>query len=150
MALSTRTVLRSVRSLIAAMPEVERAYGAGDEDENALPGAISEPPTVLVVPGETIEYILSGGQHRHTYNVDVLVLCNQAGETGQTAYQAVPIVDALIEKFAVNVGGSWANSCILNRCSGLATIEYAGVDYLGWNITLRVSEQAPVTPAKGA
>ncbi len=150
MPLSTSNVLTSIRSLIAATTGFTRVYGAANDDEHALPAALGEFPSVLVLPGELIEYILSGGQHRHTYNVHVLVLCNQAGETGQTAKQAIPLVDALIEKFSVNVGGTWANSCLLSGHSGFATIEYAGIDYLGWDITLRVSEQAAATPAKGA
>lgn len=150
MALDQVNVLSNIRALTAAVSGFERVYSASEDDENALPGAVSEPPSALIIPGETIEYILSGGQHRHTYNVKILVLCNAAGDTGQTAKQAMPLVNALIEKFAVNVGGSWANSCVFSACSGFATIEYAAIEYLGWEITLRVSEQAAVTPAKGA
>lgn len=150
MALSTSTVLTNIRTLIDAVSDFARVYSASSNDANALPPALGEFPAVLVLPGDTVEYILSGGAHRHTYNVKVLVLCNQAGERGAAAYQAIPLVDAILEKFAVNIGGTWANSCLLSSTSGFATIEYAGIDYLGWEITLRVSEQASATPAKGA
>ncbi|PKN81533.1 MAG: hypothetical protein CVU47_06355 [Chloroflexi bacterium HGW-Chloroflexi-9] len=150
MALSQSTVLTSIRTLIAAVTGVERVFCAASSDEHALPSAMNEFPSIAVIPGETVEYILRSGQHRHSYDVKALVFCNAGGDVGQTAAQAVPLVDAIIEKFAVNVGGSWANSCVFERCSGLVTLEYAGIDYLGWEITLRVSEQADATPAKGA
>lgn len=150
MALSQTTVLTSIRSLIASTSGIQRAYSAGNADEHALPDALNEFPAVIVIPGPTIEYLLRSGQHRHTYEVKVLVFARQGGSLGQTAVQAAPLVDAIIEQFTGNVGGSWANSCVYRRSTGLASLEYAEIDYLGWELTLEVSEQASATTAKGA
>lgn len=150
MAISQTLVLSSMRTLIDEATGIERVYSAANNDQHAIPVAINEFPTIVVTPGETLEYILTAPHHRHTYEVNVDVFCRAGGDTGQSAYQAMGIVEVLMEKFAVNVGGTWANSCVLLRNSGLATLEYNGIDYLGWRIAFRVSEAAAITAAKGA
>lgn len=151
MALSMSTVIRQVRALLDEMSLVTRVYAPSENNENALPATLNEfPVAVLVLPGQDLEYILGPGQHRHTYEVDVLVFCRQGGELGESAYTALPLVDAILEKFAVNVTlGNRSNSCVFARQSGFSTLEYNGIDYLGWEIVLRVSEQADATPAIG-
>lgn len=150
MPLSQSDVITSIAGLVREISGIERVFDAASTEEHALPPAINEFPAVIVMPGQTIEYILTSAQQRHAYEVKLLVFCRQGSDIGQGAAQAMPLVDAILEKFAVNVGGSWANSCVMSGCSGLGGLEYAAVDYLGWEITLRVSEQAAVTAAKGA
>ena len=150
MALNMTQVVSSMRTLIDEVTGFERVFAASSSDQHSIPGAINEFPTVVVYPGETIDYILTAGQHRHTYEVNVDVFCRAGGDTGASAAQAMGLVELVLEKFAVNIGGTWANSCLLIRNSGLATLEYNGIDYLGWRLTYRVSEQASVTAAKGA
>lgn len=153
MALSMLTTIAQVRDLLDEVTGIERIFAPSENDGNKIPDALGEFPSVVVLPGPDTGsgYILSAGQHRHTYEVKVLVFCRQGGDLGESAYQALPLVDAIIEKFVGNVTlGGRANSCIFRRQSGFSTLEYAGIDYLGWEITLEVSEQASATPAAGA
>lgn len=154
MSLSQVAVIGRVRELI--VPDFEaaggRAYGAGDGGQDAIPPALHEFPAALVVPGETREYIgpQQGGQ-RHTYAVKILVLQGGVGgDVGEAASAALPLVDTLIARFERNVTlGNRANSAIFERSSGFVTLTYAEIDYLGYEVTLRVSEQATAQPAIG-
>jgi len=150
MAISQSLVISSMRTLIDEVTQIERVYSAANADQHAIPEAINEFPTIVVYPGETLEYILTAPHHRHTYEVNVDVYVRAGSDTGQSAALAMGIVEALMAKFAGNVGGSWANSCVFLRNSGLAVLEYNAVDYLGWRLVFRVSEQAAITAAKGA
>lgn len=153
MALSMTTTVRQIRELIADVEGITRVGAASEDDANALPSSIppGDFPAVLVFPGPDIAYILSSGQHRHTYEVNVHVLCDARGDLGETAAQAMPLVDAIIEKFVGNVTlGNRANSCLYKRQTGLITLTFAGVEYPGWEIVLEVSEQASATPAVGS
>lgn len=151
MALSQSTTIAQVRDLVAEITAIKRIYAPSENDDNRLPAALNEFPAVLVLPGPTLEYVLSAGQHRHTYEVKVSVFCNQGGDLGESAYQALPLVDAIIEKFTGNVTlGGRVNSNLFGKSSGFAALEYNGLEYIGWEITLRVSEQAAATPAVGS
>lgn len=151
MALSQYTALARIRDLIDEVADFERVYAATSDDAHALPGALNDFPSVVVVPGPTVEYILTQPQHRHTYEVKVLVFCNQAGDLGQSAAQAMALVVGIIEKFVGNVTlGGRVNSCRFERDSGMVTLEYAGIDYLGFEITLEVSEQSAANAAVGS
>lgn len=151
MALDQRAVISRDRALIAALPSVKRCFAPSENDEHKLPDALNEFPAVLVLPGPTLEYILGAGTHRHTYEEKVLVFCNQGGDLGESAYQAMPIVDEVIAMFAGNVTrAGLVNAAVFARCSGLVALEFNATEYLGWEITNRVSEQASVTPAVGS
>lgn len=119
--------------------------------EGGLPVAVSgaDLPCALVLPGRTIDYILQPGQHRHTYLVRVLVLLAGADFT-ETAFVGGPLPDRIIEKMVgnVTVGGA-ANSCLFQDSTGLVAIQWGGVEYLGYEMQWRVSEQASATPATG-
>lgn len=151
--LSQATVIGQVRAIIAEALEAAggRAYGADDGGEDAIPPALHEFPAALVLPGETREYVLMTGGQRHTYAVKILVLQGgMGGDVGQAAYAALPLVDTLIARFEGNVTlGNRANSAIFERSSGFVTLTYAEIDYLGYEVTLRVSEQATAAPAVG-
>lgn len=151
MALSQTTVISRVRTLVAELTGMERVYAASEDDDNAIPSAFREFPCAAVFPGPTSgEYLLAQGQQRHTYLVKVQVF--QAGaDIGERAAAVLPFVDLLIGKFELNVAlGGRANSCTFTRCSGFVTLEYAGADYLGYEIDLEVSEQASAAPAYGS
>lgn len=153
MALSMTTTIEQIRALVATVTGITRTGSSAAYGATGLPDAIphGDFPAAMVYPGGTLKYILDSGGHRHTYEVLVHVMCNAGKNLDETAAQASPLVDAIIEKFAVNVTlGGRANSCIFVRQSGLMTLTYAGQDYPGWEITLEVSEQAPATPATGS
>lgn len=151
MALSQVTVLAQIRALCESATGVKRAFGAGNNDEDAIPAAIFEAPAMVVLPGPTIEYILTTGGQRHTYEVKVLVFCREGSDLGQSAYSALPLVDAIISTFVGNVTlGNRANSAHFDRSSGFATLEYSGQEYLGYEVTLRVSEQGTASPSIGS
>ena len=104
----------------------------------------------MVIPGPTAQYILMMGQHRHTYDVKIQVF-EGGGDIGSRVNTVLPFVDLIIEKFAVNVTlGNRANSCLFKACGGLVGLEYGGITYTGYEITLEVSEQATAAPAIGA
>ncbi len=150
MALSTATVIGQIRDLVAEVTDMERVYAASETDVNAIPPAINEYPAALVYPGATDVYMIGQGAHRHTYDVNIQVLQGGA-DVGTRAATVLPFVDRIIEKFAVNVTlGNRANSCVFSRSSGFSTLEYAGIAYLGYEITLSVSEQASASPAGGS
>ena len=150
MALSQSTVLAQIRDLVATVTGMVRVYAAGETDENAIPASIQEWPAALVIPGPTLEYILSPVQHRHTYEVTVQVL-EAGGDIGERVTDVLPFVDRIIELFAGNVTlGNRANYCIFKRSSGLSGLEYGNIEYTGYEITLEVSEQATATAATGS
>lgn len=151
MALQQTVVLARVRELVAECTGLERVYGASESDSNAIPESAIQFPCAFVVPGETEEYILMSGGHRHTYAVKIQIL-NQPGMFSGQSYAAIaPFVDRVIEKFAVNVTlGSRSNSCLFQRSSGIQLFPSGDIEFPGVEITLRVSEQASATPAPGA
>ena len=151
MALQQTVVLSQVRALVAECTGLERVYGASETDANAIPEAALQFPCAFVVPGPTTEYILSAGQHRHTYNVVIQIL-NQPGMfSGQSYATLAPYVDMVIEKFTGNVAlGGRANSCLFQGSSGIQMFPSGDVEFPGIEITLRVSEQAAATPAFGS
>ena len=150
MALSQSTVLAQIRDLVAGVTGMVRVYAAGETDANAIPASIQEWPAALILPGPTTEYILMGGGQRHSYDVKVQVL-QAGGDIGSRVTDVLPFVDRIISKFESNVTlGNRANSCLFAGSSGLQGMEYNGKEYTGYEITLRVSEQATATPATGS
>lgn len=150
MALSQSTVIAQIRDLVATVSGINRVYAASETDENTIPPALNEFPCAMIMPGPTTTYLLQGGGHRHTYDVRIQVF-EGGGDIGSRVATVLPFVDALIEKFAVNVSlGARANSCIFARSSGLSGLDYGGKTYTGYEVTLSVSEQALATPAPGS
>lgn len=151
MALSISTVIAQIRDLVATVTSMERVYSPSETDENAVPAAFNELPCALVLPGPTVgEYILQTGGQRHTYEVKVQVF-EAGGDIGSRVNNVLPFVDRIISKFEANVTlGNRANSCVFRRHSGIVGLEYGGVTYSGYEITLEVSEYAPATPAVGS
>jgi hypothetical protein len=156
MALSLTTTIGQIRDLVEAVTGLAAVYAPSETDGNRVPAAFNDLPCALVLPGPSLAYILSSGQHRHTYEVKVQIFEAPGGDTGEAANTILPMIDALIEKFAVNVGlanaggaNPRANSCIFSRHSGYVGMEYGGITYLGFEVILDVSEQASATPALG-
>lgn len=148
MTLSMVTVIGQIRALVAQVTGMERVYAASETDANGIPAALNEFPCAMVLPGPTTEFITLTG--RHNYEVKVQVFEAGADMTGRTA-TVLPFVDLLIAKFVANVTlGGRANSCVFARDSGMVGLEYGGKTYTGYEITLVVSEQSPVTPAAGS
>lgn len=152
MTLSMATVVSHIRDLIAEITEFQRVYAASETGDNGIPMALRQFPCAVVFPGPDVGngYILSGGQHRHTYEVKVHIY--EAGAlTAERAAAVLPMVDLVIEKFSGNVTlGNRANSCIYRRQSGLAVLDsFGGGEYTGYEVVLEVSEQATATPAGG-
>ena len=148
MALSQSTVLTQIRDLVASVTGMVRVYAAGETDENAIPASIQEWPAALIIPGPTLEFVTL--TNRHTYEVTVQVL-EAGGDLGERVTTVLPFVDRIIALFHQNVTlGARANSCVFKRSSGLVGLEYGGIPYTGYEITLEVSEQATGTPAAGS
>lgn len=151
MSLSMTTTIAQIRDLVATVTGLERVYAPSETDGNRIPPAFNELPCALVLPGPSIEYILSMGQQRHTYEVRVQIFEAPGGDVGDASNAVLPMVDRVIELFAGNVTlGARANSCVFARHGGFQGFEYGDLPYLGYEITLRVSEQATVTPAPGS
>ena len=145
-------VLEQFRALAATVEGVVVAYAPtqASEGEGGVPGAPRDFPCAIVLPGQSSEYILHPGQHRHTYEVRVLLLM-EGVDDAQNAWLIAPMPDRVIEVFVGNVTlGGRANSVLFERSTGLATVEWAGISYLGYEFTFRVSEQASANPAAGS
>lgn len=151
MALSMATAIAQVAALVRQVTGMERVYSEADSDENAIPSALSEFPCALVYSGpDTAPYILSTGQHRHSYEVWI-DLFQGGGDVGERVSSILPFTDLLIEKFVGNVAlGGRVNSCLYRGQDGLAAMEWSGASYTGRRIKLEISEQATATPAFGS
>jgi len=153
MALSMSTTVTQVAALIREITGMQAVYSAASTDGYSIPMALNGPfPCVIVTPGPDSGsgYILSAAEHRHTYEVRAQFF-EASEDVGQAAASALPFVDLFLSKFAANVTlGGRANSCRVVRQSGLIGLNYAGVDYTGYEITFEVSEQASVTAAPGS
>ena len=157
MGLSMSTAIAQIRDLVAEVTGLTAVYAPSETDGNRLPVALNDLPCAIVLPGPTRQYILSAGQHRHTYAVIINIYEALGADIGDASNVILPMGDGMIEKFAVNVGladadGSdpRANSCLFESSSGFQELEYSGIPYIGYVITLRVSEQASAAPVLGS
>lgn len=150
MALSQQAVISKLRTRVAEVTGLARCYAASESDDNALPMALNELPAAIVAPGPTLAYELKGGQHDHTYEAHVQVFQGGA-DLGGRAATVMPFVDLLIEKFAVNVGlGTLVTYALFRRSSGLVGLNFAGIDYTGFELVFEIRETAASTPARGS
>jgi hypothetical protein len=152
MALSQTAVIERIRELIAEMTGIKRVYGSDLAGTSGLPGGIAEYPSVLVFPGPTILYNQNpGGSHRHEYEVVAQVLFGPVAATAEAAAGSTPVTDALITKFAANVqlGGHSVYAHFL-RSEGLTSIAYGGMEYIGYELRLRVVESEAQAFAGGS
>lgn len=150
MALDQASVVARIREVLLEIPELKAVYAASESGINGIPAAFNDVPCAVVFPGPTQEYILSMGQHRHTYDVKVHVI-ESGGDLAERVVAVLPFVDRVIEKLVTNVTlGGRANSVLFKSDSGLTGLEYGGVVYTGYEIILEVSEQAPASPAAGS
>lgn len=148
MAFDEAAVLARVRDVVAGVSGIVAAYDASANDETGLPEALNELPAAIVFPGDTVAYIRSAAQHRHTYQVKVQVLCD-GGSVQERTSKALPFRSLLLEAFtAVAAANQW-NSAIFVPPLQFIEGNYAGTEYAGWELTLQVSEQALATSAHG-
>ena len=152
MAIDQTAVLEKFRLRMAEISGINAAYAASQSSPAAggIPANIVDFPCAIVLPGKTLAYIIDNGRHRHTYQVRVLVLVTGM-DYSENAFNVAPMPDRVIEKFTGNVtlGGS-ANSSVFRDSSGLSTVEWAGVEYLGYEFIFEVSETAAATVATGS
>lgn len=144
MALNEAAVLDQVRTIAAGVTGVVAAYSAAALGDNGLPESLNDEVTALVFPGDTLEYLLSAAHHRHTYQVKVQLACTGGNVQERTA-KAVPFRTRLIEAFTKWAGGAEWDSAVLVPPVQFVTSEYGGTPWAGWELTLRVSEQAITT-----
>lgn len=153
MAIDQVAALEKVRARTAEVTGIAKAYAPSQTNPAAggLPAsvALEGGAIALILPGPTLDYILTQPRHRHTYEVRVLILL--AGpDYSENAFNGGPLPDRVIEKFVgqVTLGGS-VNSCIFRRNTGFTGIEWGGLDYLGYEITLELSEAATASAGTG-
>ncbi len=148
-------VIREIRSQVADVSELKAVYAASETGADGLPDALNVFPVAVVLPGADVEYILHSGQHRHTYEVGVQVF-EGSGDLTARSTTLLPLIDRLIEEFTSNVSlagsplGALVTYCLFRRQGGFEAIEYGGIPYLGYEITLEVSEEGAATPATGS
>ena len=156
MAFDMAAVVRAIGDVVAGETTVAAVYTAAEHGEGGMVGAVNTFPSVLVFPGPTRVYRLTQPRASHTYEVRLQVL-QAGGDTASRAATVLPVCDALIAKFAVNVTLGGANpapsstvvKCLFERQSGLIDIEFGDVRFLGYEITLLVEEQATVSAVTG-
>lgn len=152
MALSQAAVVAKIRDLAATVSGITAAYSAADSDDTRLPAAVTQldGSVALVMPGVTIAYTLTNGQHRHTYEVRVQVIEAGADE-GILAQRLSVMPDRMLEVMLQNVAlGGLCNSMAFRRHQGLQSFDFGGVPYTGYELIFEVSEQASATPAYGS
>ena len=143
--------LNRIREIIALETGIERVYSQSSDDENALPDALSEWPTVLVMVGPTLEHIVTQPAERLTYEVKVQLYGRRMGDQGGAAAQILPLNVAIRRAFISNVTlGGRVNSCRIDRDTGLVVLQYAGIDYAGIEFTFVVSEHATADAEPGS
>lgn len=153
MALSQMDVCEAVRAALEEIEEIVAAYAPSQASPHAggLPTALDavDMPAALVMPGRTVQYILNPGRHRHTWQLRVLLLIGGA-DFSEAAYVAGPMPDAVIVEMAQHLtANGHANVILMAEGTGLSTIEWAGGEYLGYELIFNVSEAAAVTVATG-
>ncbi len=156
MAFDMAAVVRAIGDVVAAESTVAAVYTAAEHGEGGMAGAVNAFPAVLVFPGPTRLYRLTQPRASHTYEVRLQVL-QAGGDTASRAATVLPVCDALIAKFAVNVTLGAANpapsstvvKCLFERQSGLIDIEFGDIRFLGYEITLLVEEQTAVSAVTG-
>lgn len=150
MALDQAAVVRKVRSLASTVPGIGAAYSAADSDDNRLPPGLSALTTsALVLPGNTIRYILQPGQHEHTYEVVVQVL-TAGGDPGVAAAEVAPMPDRVLEVMLQHVKlDDLVTVFKFERSQGLRGFEYGGIEFTGYELVFLVTEHAAATPAGG-
>lgn len=150
MALDQAAVVAKVRDLVATVTGIAAAYSAADTDDTRLPASLNALPAALVRPGNTLAYLLTNGQHRHTYEVTVEVL-EQSSDPGIEAANVSVMPDRVLEVLLLNVGlGGLCNSIVFKRSQGLRGEEFGGYEFSGYELTFEVSEQASASPAYGS
>lgn len=134
--------MNRIREVIASVADFERVYAQSADDQHALPDAVNEFPAVLVMSGQTREHIVTQPQERLTYEVRVLVLSNERSDFGASAAKLLPLNVAIRRAFLENVTlGGRVNSVRIERDTGFTGIEWGGIEYVGNELTMVVSEQ---------
>lgn len=150
MAFSMTAAVAQVRVLVDELTGMTRVYAASENDANAIPMALNEFPCAMVLPGQTLDYKLMKPHHRHSYEIKVQIF-ESGPDIGQRVNTVLPFVDLFIDKFRSNVAlGMRVNSCLFDRQTGLIGLEYGGIEYSGYELVLRVSEEENTTAEIGA
>lgn len=135
-------VMNRIREVIASVADFERVYAQSSNDEHALPDAVSEFPAVLIMAGPVDRHGITQPQERIDYKVRVLMLSNEMGDIGASAWKLLPLSVAIRRAFLSNITlGGLANPCKPDVDTGLVSLNWNGVDYVGNELTLLVSEQ---------
>lgn len=153
MALSQVDVLEVMRQALEEIEDVKAAFAPSQasQAEGGVPLDIAreEMPVAIVLPGRTLKYILTQGRHRHTYQVRVLVLLAEVDLT-EGAYLLGPLPDQVLGELLEHItADGYANSLLFKESQGLVGLQWAGRDYLGYELIFEVSEAAAATPATG-
>lgn len=128
---------------------IARVYAIGKTGADAIPDAIGdELPAAIVYPDTMSDYQQSpSGGERHEYSLKIQLFVAGA-DTETRGNVALPLFDSVREAFqsavALNDAGAGVN---VARITGwrFGTLTYAGQAYLGWDITLFISEDGSVT-----
>lgn len=152
MGISQTAVLEKFRQRMGELTGMVAAYAPSQSAESSggiPPVAALVTPCAIVLPGKTLEYILTQPRHRHTYEVRVLILVAGADYTENIGV-AAPMPDRAIEQIVLNVTlGGTANSAVFRQSSGLGDIEWGGRDFIGYELTFEVSETASASAGTG-
>lgn len=142
----TRVALEEIEDIVAAYAPTQRTPGEG-----GLPTALqsNDMPCALVMPGRTLGYILNPGRNRHDWQLRVLLLVGGA-DFSENAFIIGPMPDQVVTEVAQHLtANGYANLLLYTEGSGLSVIEWAGYEYMGYELIFKVSEAAAVTVATG-
>lgn len=150
--MSVTTVLAELATIADGISGMKYVHSAGatgkasDGSPGALPEGISGFPAAMLYPGEMIELVQGPGTEVHSYIVRLDVFMSQAGDFGTRNRDAIAFVDdlrsALRPELTMGSVASWGVLIVSWRYGSL---EYAGEQFTGYAIELRVSERDSVT-----
>lgn len=156
MSLNAAGVIAEVASLVRECTGMERVFDASANGDDRLPLALNAFPCALVFPGPGLPPLFTQPRVSRTYEVRILIV-ESGMDIGARGASVLPFVDRVIAKLVSNMklaGGGSATAtvikCLVDRDSGFIGIEYGGMDYLGYEITLRVEEQTTIDAQPGS
>lgn len=143
------TAIGEVWNVLEGVTEIKRNYAAGKTDGNGIPDAIGqEVPATVTYPDTMVTYEqVPGGAERHEYNLKIQVFVSGA-DSPNRINTALEVFDAIKVAFRAATALNDVSSVIQSaRIAGwrFGALSYGGETFTGWEVTLFVSEDSPVT-----
>lgn len=143
------TACQETWSILSNVAALKRVYAAGKEGAAGIPDSIGDQvPAVIIYPGQMRAYEQGPSEsERHEYELQIQVFVD-GSDTASKINTALVVFDAIKEAFRSAVAMNGISTAIqVARISSwrFGSLTYNGETFTGWDITLFVSEDEPVT-----